>query len=264
MNVVKSFSRRSFLWTMFFMFLFTGIFNAAGYYAWQTFVTVLPLNLIKETASNSVEFNTGVQSLLPLVSFLKTFFLPVMLSFFILSGLILWGIHRKVLSNLIKKSGISISDIEQSKEKDKSEIIQKKSGETDRKNAVEQNKRLYLYILNILQREGRLIDFFAEDLSNFEDSQIGMAVRSIHENCKKSLKKHINPKPVIDKSEGDQIPVNAGFDPYEIKLTGNVSGEPPFHGILRHKGWRASKIDLPTLSPGQDPGIIAPAEVEIL
>ncbi|MBS3731400.1 MAG: DUF2760 domain-containing protein, partial [Desulfobacterales bacterium] len=47
------------------------------------------------------------------------------------------------------------------------------------------------------------------------------------------------------------------------KLTGNVTGEPPFTGILRHKGWRAGKLELPVLSSTGDPRIIAPAEVEI-
>ena len=97
----------------------------------------------------------------------------------------------------------------------------------------------------------------------YEDAQIGAAVRSIQDNCKNSLKKYLNPKAVIDQDEGDSITVPTDFDPNAIKLTGNVTGEPPFHGTLRHKGWRASRLELPTLSPVKDPSILAPAEVEI-
>jgi hypothetical protein len=32
---------------------------------------------------------------------------------------------------------------------------------------------------------------------------------------------------------------------------------------LRHKGWRAAKVDLPALNPRQDAAVIAPAEIEI-
>ena len=127
----------------------------------------------------------------------------------------------------------------------------------------EQDKRLLLYLFTILQREGRLMDFFSEDLTPFEDAQIGAAVRSIHENCKKVVAKTLAPKPVIDEEEGASVTVPSGFDPSAIKLVGNVSGNPPFSGILRHRGWQAKKTELPTLSSTQNASIISPAEVEI-
>ena len=40
-------------------------------------------------------------------------------------------------------------------------------------------------MLAALQREGRLVDFLQEDLSSYEDSQIGAAVRNIHTGCKR-------------------------------------------------------------------------------
>jgi len=42
-----------------------------------------------------------------------------------------------------------------------------------------------------------------------------------------------------------------------------VGGEPPFTGVLRHHGWRATKVKLPTLSEGVDRHVVAPAEVEL-
>jgi len=109
------------------------------------------------------------------------------------------------------------------------------------------DRRLFLHLLSALQKDGRLVDFFSEDLSLYEDSQIGVAVRNIHESCKKVLDKYLEPVAVIDKAEGDEITIPENFDPGAIKLTGNVTGEPPFRGILRHKGWQAKKIDMPTL-----------------
>ncbi len=121
-----------------------------------------------------------------------------------------------------------------------------------------------IQMLAILQREGRLIDFLQEDLSAYEDAQIGAAVRSIHQNCKKNLEAHMELKPIIDEEEGSRVTVPQNFDPNAIRLTGNVTGAPPFNGALRHRGWRAEKVSLPiTPKKDKDHWIIAPAEVEI-
>ena len=97
----------------------------------------------------------------------------------------------------------------------------------------------------------------------YEDDQIGAAVRSIHEGCKKALQKYITLNAVIDQNEGETVTVPADFNPGAVKLTGNIAGEPPFKGILRHRGWRVSALELPRLSVGEETKIIAPAEVEI-
>jgi hypothetical protein len=120
-----------------------------------------------------------------------------------------------------------------------------------------------LHVLSLFQREGRLVDFLKEDLTAYEDAQIGAAVRSIHEGCRKALDKHFGPQPVLDRDEGEEVSIPSGFDPHAIRLTGNVSGEPPFKGVLQHKGWRAARVELPSLSGSQDATIIAQAEVEI-
>ncbi len=124
--------------------------------------------------------------------------------------------------------------------------------------------RAAIQMLAILQREGRLIDFLQEDLSDYDDAQIGAAVRSIHQNCKKDLEAHMELKPIIDEEEGSRVTVPQNFDPNAIRLTGNVTGEPPFNGALRHRGWRAEKVSLPiTAHKDKAHWIIAPAEVEI-
>lgn len=119
-------------------------------------------------------------------------------------------------------------------------------------------------ILSILQRQGRFIDFLQEDLTLYDDSQIGAAVRSIHQGCREALQDHIQLKPIFSDAEGDEVSVAPGFDPRSIRLTGNVTGDPPFTGILRHRGWRVERLELPQATAEQKyDWVIAPAEVEI-
>jgi hypothetical protein len=120
-----------------------------------------------------------------------------------------------------------------------------------------------IYTLALLQREGRLIDFLKEDISAFEDAQIGVAVRQVHAGCKKVLEKHFDVVPVINSGEGEKVSVEKGFDPALYELSGNVSGEAPYSGELRHKGWKSIKVDLPIRQKGRNSSVIYPAEVDI-
>jgi len=120
-----------------------------------------------------------------------------------------------------------------------------------------------IQMLVALQREGRLIDFLQEDLSTYEDGQIGAAVRSIHMGCREALKEHMEIKPVFEEKEGSTVTIPAGFDTRAIRLTGNVTGNPPFRGVLRHRGWKVERIRLPQAQEQKDHPILAPAEVEI-
>jgi len=133
----------------------------------------------------------------------------------------------------------------------------------DQKIEHERKQRLFLNTLSVLQREGRLLDFFDEDLARYSDEQIGAAVRSIQEDCKQAVKKYIDPRPVVDADEGQAITIEPGFDMNAITLVGNVAGEPPFEGIVRHPGWKAGKKEIPKLADIQDSAIITPAEIEI-
>ena len=125
-------------------------------------------------------------------------------------------------------------------------------------------QRVSLQILSILQRNGRLIDFLQEDLSQYDDTQIGSAARNIHSGCKETLAKHVKIEPVFSDEEGNEITVPYGFDSKSIQLTGNVKGNPPFKGVLRHRGWKVVKVQMPKLTTDEDKNnILAPAEVEI-
>ena len=88
-------------------------------------------------------------------------------------------------------------------------------------------------------------------------------MRDIHKGCRKVVNEHFTVEPVIEAEENEAVTVDSGFDPARIRLVGNVSGEPPFKGTLRHHGWRAMKVNLPVLSDGIDVSVVAPAEVEL-
>jgi len=120
-----------------------------------------------------------------------------------------------------------------------------------------------LRLLILLQREGRLLDFLLEDIQGAADEQIGAGVRELHRQAQGIIKEHLDLQPVLPNSEGDTVTVPAGFDPSAIRLTGNVTGQPPFQGILKHHGWRVKDFRLAAPPKGSDEFVIAPAEVEI-
>ena len=118
-------------------------------------------------------------------------------------------------------------------------------------------------MLALLQRDGRLIDFLAENVSAYPDAQLGVAVRTIHETCRQVLDQYVKLEPILNSEEDQPVTVPAGFDPAAIKLIGNVVGEPPVRGLLRHKGWRVKEVKLPPLPQGVGRMVVAPAEVEL-
>jgi Domain of unknown function (DUF2760) len=118
-------------------------------------------------------------------------------------------------------------------------------------------------LLALLQRDGRLIDFLAENISPYPDAQLGAAVRTIHDNCREVLERYVKLEPILNAEEDRPVTVPAGLDPAAIKLIGNVTGKPPINGVLRHKGWRVKEVNLPPLPQTTARMVVAPAEVEL-
>jgi hypothetical protein len=118
-------------------------------------------------------------------------------------------------------------------------------------------------MLALLQRDGRLIDFLAENISAYPDVQLGAAVRTIHDTCRQALDQYVKLEPILDSEEDQPVTVQPGFDPAAVKLIGNVTGEPPVRGLLRHKGWRVKEVSLPPLPLAAGRMVVAPAEVEL-
>jgi Domain of unknown function (DUF2760) len=120
-----------------------------------------------------------------------------------------------------------------------------------------------LLLLGALQREGRLLDFLQQDIAAFSDDQVGAAARVVHTGSRKILQQYFDFEPAAKEAEGAEVNVPKGFDPQRWRLTGNVAGQPPFRGTLRHHGWVARQVRMPAISESIDPRMIAPAEVEL-
>ena len=119
-------------------------------------------------------------------------------------------------------------------------------------------------LLAALQREARLIDLVQEPLSEYTDEQIGAAARDVLRDTREALARMVELQPVIDADDGAEVETPADFDAGCYKLTGNVSGDPPFKGVLAHHGWRAAKCEFPTWT-GSDAAanLVAPVEIEV-
>lgn len=271
MNTKKKFLTRSFVVIILCMVILGAVLGAGVYFGGQQLTRLLT----PEAGAGAsitipwIDVTVVVQSLADAVRSLDwvltqypAWMFGVSILIFSLFGVFVWLFLYLSVSSLFGDAVHVLADAQNIKT-DVTETKDKKKDYADQRIEQERKRRLFLHVLSVLQREGRLLDFFAEELDLYDDEQIGAAVRSIQEDCKKSMEKYFAPGPIMDKEEGDIVEVAAGFDPDAIKLTGNVSGNPPFKGVLRHRGWRAARIDLPKLSDVRDPSIISPAEIEI-
>jgi hypothetical protein len=120
-----------------------------------------------------------------------------------------------------------------------------------------------LRLLATLQEEARLIDFVREDIDGYSDADVGSAARGIHAALRKALDERVVVEPILPGDDGDRVTVPADFAPALIRVTGKLGGGPPYNGVLRHGGWRVRDVRLPAPSPGSDPRILLPAEVEV-
>lgn len=266
MNATKAYATKSFTIIVLFMLIISAGVSAAIFFGLKKLALIFAPGSDGIIAIPGIKETFTIQTLADLahlsdaattqyIAYISVFSVLV---FFVL-GLILWFLLKLSVKSVFKDLDAMAAGKKGRVGGDGS----KKKDFVEKKLEQERQKRLFLHFISVLQREGRLIDFFAEELSVYDDDQIGAAVRSIQEDCRKSVDKYLSLVPVIDKEEGDTVEVEPGFDPNAITLTGNVSGEPPFTGVLRHRGWKAAKNDVPKLSDVQDASIVAPAEVEV-
>jgi hypothetical protein len=120
-----------------------------------------------------------------------------------------------------------------------------------------------LMLLAAFQREGRLVDFLRQDVAAFSDEDVGAAARVVHTGSRKVLQQFFELEPAVTGEEGMPMSVPIGFDAHRIRLTGNVTGQPPFKGTLKHHGWIATAVRMPEITGSHDPRVVAPAEVEL-
>lgn len=121
-----------------------------------------------------------------------------------------------------------------------------------------------LTLLATLQREARLLDFVLEPLDGFDDAQVGAAARDVHRDTRAVVERIFAPVALRTEDEGSEVVVPATADPSAFKLTGPVSGEPPYRGVLQHHGWKATACNMPTWTGDAKVAMaLAPAEVEL-
>jgi hypothetical protein len=118
-------------------------------------------------------------------------------------------------------------------------------------------------LLRLLQRDAKMVDFLMQDISGASDTDIAVFVRDMHPKAQKTLKEHVDIVPVMTQPEGETVEVPKGFDPSAIQLLGNLTGQPPYRGTLKHSGWRARDYNLPAPAEGLDELVLAPAEVDL-
>jgi len=119
--------------------------------------------------------------------------------------------------------------------------------------------------LAILQERGRLVDFLMEEITTYDDAQVGAAARVVHEGCKAALREHFNIRSVCEENEGSSVTLPVGYAADEYRLIGNIRGAGPFSGTLVHRGWKTEWVKLPRILQVNADRLptIAPAEVEL-
>ena len=118
-------------------------------------------------------------------------------------------------------------------------------------------------LLSLLQKEARFIDFIFEDIAAYNDQEVGMIARVVHDGCRKVINEHFILAPICPDKENSPITIHHDFDADAFFLTGNITGQAPFTGTLIHKGWQVTEIKLPKISETHNVSIITPAEVEL-
>src|SRR5262245_41796366 len=119
--------------------------------------------------------------------------------------------------------------------------------------------------LAIFQERGRLIDFLMDDITTYDDAEVGAAARVVHQGCKAALGEYFSIRPIREESEGSSVTIPTGYAADQYRLIGRIGGPGAFSGTLLHHGWKTDSVNLPRLvriDPDRLP-TIAPAEVEL-
>jgi len=123
-----------------------------------------------------------------------------------------------------------------------------------------------LILLSLLQEKGRFLDYVMEDITAFNDAQVAAASRVVHQGCSAVIKEYLALSPTHEGKEGDRITLDKSSDPNRYRLLGKVPQEPPYTGVVVHRGWKTTKLALPRFTRPVDPtglNVITPMEVEL-
>jgi hypothetical protein len=123
-----------------------------------------------------------------------------------------------------------------------------------------------LILLALLQERGRFLDFVSEDISAYGDAQVAAASRVVHQGCKAVLDECLTLVPAHAGAEGDRITIDPAADPNRYRLQGKLAPQPPYSGVVVHRGWKTTRLALPRRTRPIDPAgenIVAPVDVDV-
>lgn len=121
-----------------------------------------------------------------------------------------------------------------------------------------------LTLLATLQREARLLDLVHESLDAYSDAQVGAAARDCLRDCRKTLQRLFDIKPLSPVAEGDSLTLPDQVSGVRYRVAGSGPASAGSRGQVVHAGWEASHCQLPSWTgQPQDSLILAPIEVEV-
>jgi hypothetical protein len=117
-------------------------------------------------------------------------------------------------------------------------------------------------LLATLQREARLIDLIQEPLDQFSDAQVGAAARPCLSQCRATIARIFDLRPLLMQSEGQSVDVPELASPLRYQWVGDAAAGKR-SGTLVHAGWQANRCELAQWTgSAEDASVIAPAQIE--
>ena len=117
-------------------------------------------------------------------------------------------------------------------------------------------------LLAALQREARLIDLVHENLDQYGDAQIGAAARPCLKQCRETLERLLQIRPLESASENETIQLPENASPGRYRWLGEPADGATTAKLI-HPGWQAAEVDLPRWSgPPEEASVLAPAQLQ--
>ncbi|HBJ33734.1 MAG TPA: DUF2760 domain-containing protein [Planctomycetaceae bacterium] len=117
-------------------------------------------------------------------------------------------------------------------------------------------------LLATLQREARLIDLVQEPLDQYSDAQVGAAARPCLSQCRATIARIFDVRPLVPQSEGQSVEVPESASPLRYQWVGDAAAGKR-SGNLVHAGWQATRCEIAQWTgSADDASVIAPAQIE--
>ena len=138
----------------------------------------------------------------------------------------------------------------------------------DLKKSIDNNPdkdEVLLDFVELLQSNGRFIDFVMGDISSIDNETVGAASRVVHQGLSGFIGEFMKIEHIRSEVEGQTINVEAGEESFLYNFIGGDDLELPQSGRLIHRGWKVSQMMLPkkTKNRSKADTVVQRAEVEL-